>query len=55
MVIRFAPVKGNPKLFAAKKIEYPLAEDAGSAEGLSAFSAALREKSLSGVFRITRK
>jgi len=47
-------VMGNPKLFGAKEIEYPLAEGAGSAEELSASSAALREKSLTGVFRITR-
>jgi len=45
---------GNPKLFGAKEIEYPLlAEGVGSAEELSASSAALREKSLTGVFRIT--
>jgi len=35
LVIRFAPVMGNPKLFGVKGIEYPLAEGAGSAEELS--------------------
>jgi len=70
LVIRFAPVIINSqlaihysqfafdlifRLFGAKEIEYPLAEGAGSAEEFSASSAALREKSLTGVFRITKK